>query len=1603
MLLLKHGIPGLRYLDGNSRNKGEGTHNFVIWDEDAMSIEETYYQRQGEEKLAQDEKAWATLIDRFLDNNLSGREKGAPLPVMTTPLVLSLTGVEVLPVEIHARNLDKILNGKHEIAPETLKQIPRAIADPIMIFRSPADESKGRDSRVILTELTEKDADGKDRSIVAAITLERANTRYGYEINELTTVFRKDVSSRQNLTPELDVLDWMTRRHKDGSPMNLLLYLNRNKGLEWLDRTGTSPKASSLFQDPYVQSVPNEADLDNLRAAAPGFYQDAGTPLGSTRFGEAETIVTILKDGNRSTFLHELGHVFLNSRKNLALMEGIDETIRQDWTTLVEWLEVADIDFSKPLSEADEKRWRNAHEKFAAGFEKYLMEGKAPSLDLARAFRAFRKWLTDIYRAVRNVFYVDADGNRVEFEINDEIRGVMDRMLASEEEIEESRAVHEAERLAHILTEQGIPDEVAERYKDAVAAGADAARARLYRKLTAELKAEKQAELKEARRAARKQAGTEVWSLPEYRALRALLTPRDKGGLRLSMPELVEIYSDAGAEALARELPVGVIANDGLPLAEAAELLGYGTPDELLEDLKRAKNLPPQKAVADRVRAATAQLESLIHDPEALRAEVERIMHGRERLEWLALETEMLDEAAHRLGKKIGEDARREERERRKQRERDQNRRAEEDLRGVFGPENLAAMAKAAEAEAKRILAGKRMRDISVPHYMAAEKRASAKALQAAASARFEEARQWKRTELINHALALEAMNVREEYEKGRKRLERYWPNRKRLRGAIGSEAFDQIIGLLERLGVNPEDPAAKDRPRLDAYLDDLAKKRETMPPVARWLRDLDIRDARVSLANLTPEQFEDVTKAVTALDKIGRLENELLTAQRNETFAETVERLRAATEKHHGLPGPQSRATDQKGVGLFAGALASLDRVETLLRKADGLEEQGPFWEAIYLPAQRAYEAELVKGKAAKEAIEALLDKHFKDKKAFNRFLNEKLDTGMIDPGTEKKLYWSGENLLCAMLNWGNQHNRERLVYGNGLRENALDTREAARPADDAQYYAEYEAGKAVAEAIFERLATDEMWDFCQDIWDYLDTFWPEIKDLEERLNGAAPEKVEAAPIRTASGKVLRGGYYPVRFDANADWTAFVHNEQESVKALYEDQTHRPGTRKGHTKERVERVAGRQLLLSLDVIAEHTANVVHDLTHREAVRDLYKLIHDDTVRGLLTHAVGRAGFEQFSPWVQSLAAPSVPTDKCDRVFSKAMGNAAAVQLGLNMTSAVGQTVSLVPAAWKLGLRRTVPAILNTLTLRGFWDTEYRDFAFALSPELADRINGTDRDVRVALGVERSTLKKRALGGAKAALYMALGWADMAVSLPVWHAAYEKGVARWNDQRKAVDYANYVVRTTNNAGAVKDLAQVERGGPTRRLFTMYYSAFGSLYQMFREQMTRAGREGIPGKVKLAAFCFMMFTVQSALEDLVKGRAPLGDDEDDDSVEKWLLRGTFSTFSSMFPIVRDVASGTTLLGGAGKFRPSSALEAGTAFIKAVDSGAKAVADVWNEEDVEAERVVKNMVEAGGYAFGLPSVQLLRWYKTFVRWANDEPDWSPWELIWHKRRR
>ena len=1532
-------------------------------EEPAAREAETYYQRQGEEKLAQDEKAWATLIDRFLGNELSGKEKGAPLPVMTTPLVLSLTGVEVLPVEIHARNLDKILNGKHEIAPETLKQIPRAIADPIMIFRSPADESKGRDSRVILTELTEKDAGGEDRSIVAAITLKRANTRHGYEINELTTVFRKDVSSRQNLTPELDVLDWMTRRHKDGSPMNLLLYLNRNKGLEWLDHTGTSPKASSLFQDPYVQSVPNEADLDNLRGTAPGFYQDADTPLGSTRFEEAETIVSILKDGNRSTFLHELGHVFLNSRKNLALMEGVDDTVRQDWTTLVEWLEVADIDFSKPLSETDEKRWRNAHEKFAAGFEKYLMEGKAPNLDLARAFRAFRKWLMDIYRAVRNVFYVDADGNRVEFEINDEIRGVMDRMLASEEEIAQATEARQLGEARKKLLEAGIPDDFVKEYEEAVWAATDASERQLFRILEGETSRDYRDRMKELRAQLTAEAREETAKVPRYRTAAFM---REKG-IKLSLKDLTDRYGLAATQ----DLPKGTAHVGGLQLDVAAEMLGYENADLLVEDLKAVKEVPFNEAVRRAVDESMRREESLLYNPEALRNAVDEALHVDERLAEILRRRELVME-------KLGRDPR------------------DEATRRTEGAATLAAV----KEQAREIVQGKKIgAAASVRKWHTAELRSRSRALQSLdrarkalaeedppkASAALKDAREHLDMEALNHALVQEAMKARDEIEAGKRYTRRLWKNRKRLEAAVGEGNWAQVRGLMERFGFwrveNPE------KSRHKAPLAEWADKLEVGGAL---LPDLVLQDGVGfdSPALMTFSQFSDLIQAVRTIEHVGRNERTLIIDGRRRERQALKERLIAEKVEHYGDLPPMDTDPNE-GSGRLAGAkrlflkyFSDLTAVEFMMRQMDKHKPLGSWWEAIFKPVS---DAELREIEMKREMVS-------KVRELFARFpdagagLKEKVVTRLYNPRKSDYTPFTRENLLALALNMGTERNRQRVLGGWFPKLDMTDERAV-------------QEAMGIVDSLLENL-TDTDWEFVQGVWDLFDGYWPQVAALEKEVSGVTPEKERAVPVRTASGKVMRGGYFPIRYNPVKNLTAAKHQAEKLEKSLHETPYGRAAVAHGYTKGRME-VVNRQILFKLDTIAMHLNEVAHDLTHRMAVRDVSRLINDKELSAHLEHVLGRENYEQLNPWLQHIANSALSekdVTAVDKMVRRGMSNIAAAYMGFKVSVGLKQIVGLGPAADQVGRLRLSKAMMQYLAT---YDKEaIRDEIFAKSTYMSDRANNFDRDIRGALSERTASTFSNREAGVRNMMFWWAGYMDTLVSIPTWLAAYHKAL---NDfaketqdatalEAKAVEYADMVVRTTQNAGSPKDLAAIQRGGAMRKLFTMFYTGIGRLYNLTREEWHKG--HGIRDIPRLTGHVLTVYTIPFLVGELLMNRAFGSGDDDDDSLLArlwWAGKGTLGEMMAPLVFVRDVAN---LFVTDYRYRATPLDEIGGSIERLVRMSRRAMDE---DKEMDWTKFAKESTNAAGGLLGLPSRQIIATIRGIDNAIDKWDERGPWERL------
>lgn len=161
------------------------------------------------------------------------------------------------------------------------------------------------------------------------------------------------------------------------------------------------------------QSVGAGSDDVNL-SVGPAMPRGAKRGLrGKIRLpSDGRPLITLFKSANASTFLHETGHAWLEEMLADARDEKAPAELTNDARAVREWLR------ADPEVEITTRQ----HEKFARGFEQYLREGVAPSPALAGVFAKFKAWLMKIYATIKGLGAP----------INEDIRGVFDRMLAQE-------------------------------------------------------------------------------------------------------------------------------------------------------------------------------------------------------------------------------------------------------------------------------------------------------------------------------------------------------------------------------------------------------------------------------------------------------------------------------------------------------------------------------------------------------------------------------------------------------------------------------------------------------------------------------------------------------------------------------------------------------------------------------------------------------------------------------------------------------------------------------------------------------------------------------------------------------------------------------------------------------------------------------------------------------------------------------------------------------------------------------------------------------------------------------------------------------------------
>ena len=121
-------------------------------------------------QVQRDAEEWGRQVDAFHPHEGTGGRQPRLMAVCRTPDVLQKLGAPDLPMTMTADNLGKVLSDKvdHGLPKELVKQLPQALAEPIMVFESASQV----DSFVVLTELKHE-----GRSVMAAVHLDTEKQR----------------------------------------------------------------------------------------------------------------------------------------------------------------------------------------------------------------------------------------------------------------------------------------------------------------------------------------------------------------------------------------------------------------------------------------------------------------------------------------------------------------------------------------------------------------------------------------------------------------------------------------------------------------------------------------------------------------------------------------------------------------------------------------------------------------------------------------------------------------------------------------------------------------------------------------------------------------------------------------------------------------------------------------------------------------------------------------------------------------------------------------------------------------------------------------------------------------------------------------------------------------------------------------------------------------------------------------------------------------------------------------------------------------------------------------------------------------------------------
>ncbi len=1273
--------------------------------------------------------------------------------------------------------------------------------------------------------------------------------------------------------------------------------------------------------------------------AGQSYSMDAGQKglykiKGQTAFrATGEKVISLFEAADQSTFMHEMAHVYLHDMLALAKLPSAPQQLLDDVKTLSEWASWRPETFDKEYKgTAVEREFKKLHEqiadaqkfgylkingrdvtieqlklqwaqeRFARGFENYLREGKAPAEAVRTVFQRFKRWLSDIYRA-----FVQIGGAP-----SKEVRAVMDRMIASEDEID----IAMTKKGVDDFTEKGGMDYLADNAKQ------------IYNRMVERAK-------EDAKEKVLKIALKDV-----------------KEDYRQQEKEFFEQEERDYREKLERE-PVFVIQehiknNPDLSTSAICQTLGMSVDDYVAKLKEYGGSI--DAAVQAHMKEFKKNIDNSGFDAQYFREKAEEIVQ-ESRYRKLAATMELnAFEKIVRAQRSINKQA-------------VSSMTLTKDEKGVMGTvDKLTAQSKKIEqlkAEKKEGIAKERqakeqiianvrgLRDAALKHYqefgeyvekklevMPIEeannyqmwRRKSAQAQhnseRAIVSGKWELAVKYKRAQVIYDMFADRAVRndkkikkIEEQLTKRRQTIiknknisanERYAYNHMLyVFGFVDADApmppkYQEENGFM---GVLQKSDAPREVDGL--FLECPFFTPEGFLNLPEWLVSaaMGTQQREQGHKDLSNEQVKMLAQVMNIIYKRGvddmslrnikSVDGKELTVDAAIAEIEGQVRQRIVERTIRDVTGAGNRTFREEAENSINEANQFLVKPEIILKKLGSVAVK-----YIYEPLKLAADKELRMAGEMQKKLEGLFARYTPEELYAMRHEEKyKFGTSLL----------TKEKVIMLALNWGTEINAKRVM--------------------DGFHVGEYDVKKVLANL------TEKDWNLVNDIWSLYDDHWDEVREIEARMTGAVLEKQPNRAF-TVIGEdqksyTLEGGYFPIKYDPRDQRT----QEQKADAAAMQQSAMSNlsmSLGKGFLKDRTSAKVERRLDLRFEIISGSLSDVIHLVAFREPVRDVRRIVLRDDFRNLVNGFLGEAEYKQLKKWTADCwAEEPVAQSKFETISAKLRNAQTMGTMGFRVSTALLNLANAPIVAHYMGTVDMLHAVKKFYSA----PRQYTDFIFQRSVFMAERAETMDANIHDA--IKGPHFMDNVLGVGKAGkvlrenAFKLITWTDLMLALPLWQHEYEKAYNKALEdghspqlaQNAGVAAGDAAVRYCFGSGRNIDKAAVQRNrSEYMKQLTMYYSYMSTVYNAMNYEMwearmgykkamtwadTNKSKELLKFVAKTGTTLLAWQLLPAVITVLLK--AATGGDDDDWKADKLLKsvgKETLSTLVGGIPVLRD---------------------------------------------------------------------------------------------------